>query len=518
MTGQVPVIVHLSGPKRGTTQRLRGTHLRIGPTAEFEIPVTQNSGPPVGSPHATLELSDSGYTLKVSGEHQIWVNGTPTREHLLSYGDLIEIGSGGPILRFRLYPAGSAAFKSLREAVSDCIEYARHSGGSWLSRLWAFTRQMPTEVAQQTSPLLRASVTGLLVVLLIAVGLLIARGARLERQLRDESLKVEGLAALLKASEEASISAEQFAQMQSELESRLASTTDRLDFLEERADASERTVGEAAESILFLQGSYGFQRASDGSPLRFTLTSAGHPLLDEEGNPQVTHSGSGPLVEAFFTGTAFIATADGLVLTNKHLALPWAYDKAAQQVLQQGLEPVMHRLLGFLPDLAESFAVELVLASQTEDLAVLRCATIVDKVRPLPLSTAAPRLGQPVIVLGFPTGLQAIMARADRGFLDEIGDQQLDFWQLASRLAAAGQIGPLATRGIIGQVTESAIVYDADTTSGGSGGPVMSLDGRVVAINSAILRRFGGSNLGVPADRAARLLELARNQPGSTER
>ena len=37
--------------------------------------------------------------------------------------------------------------------------------------------------------------------------------------------------------------------------------------------------------------------------------------------------------------------------------------------------------------------------------------------------------------------------------------------------------------------------------------PVLGLDGRVVAINAAILPEFGGSNLGVPAVQAHKLLE-----------
>ncbi len=507
-----PVIVHLSGPQQGTTRRLRGSHLRIGPTTEFEIPVSEESEAPIGTPHGTLELTDAGYTLRTAAGHQIWVNGEPTSERALSSGDLLEVGSDGPILRFRLYPAESGAFKSLSEAASGCIDYARLSSDSWSTRVWTFLRSMPAELGRQTSPLLRTSIAVLLGALLLAVILLAGRSARLERQLQDEARKVEGLAALLEASEQNSISVEQFGELRAELAHRLTTAPDRLDFLEELADASQRTVREAAESILFLQGSYGFRETGTGTPLRYALSVEGHPLTDEEGSPQVTRGGSGPLVEAFFTGTAFIVGADGLVLTNRHVALPWDYDEAAQQVLQQNLEPVMHRLLGFLPGVAEPFDVELVIASDTEDLAVLRCAAVVDTVRPLSLSTIPLRLGEPVIVLGFPTGMQAMMARADQEFLNQIGDQQLDFWQLAARLAAAGQIGPLATRGIIGQITESTIVYDADTTSGGSGGPVMSLDGRVVAINSAVLRHFGGSNLGIPADRASRLLELARQQ------
>lgn len=78
-------------------------------------------------------------------------------------------------------------------------------------------------------------------------------------------------------------------------------------------------------------------------------------------------------------------------------------------------------------------------------------------------------------------------------------------------------MAPLATRGIVGQRTERILVYDAETTSGGSGGPVLDLSGRVVAINTAILPEFGGSNLGVPAERVRTLLEGARaGEPRTT--
>ena len=68
-------------------------------------------------------------------------------------------------------------------------------------------------------------------------------------------------------------------------------------------------------------------------------------------------------------------------------------------------------------------------------------------------------------------------------------------------------MAPLVSRGIVGQVTSRAVVYDAETTSGGSGGPVLSLDGRVIAVNAAILPDFGGSNMGVPAEHGVTLME-----------
>ena len=68
---------------------------------------------------------------------------------------------------------------------------------------------------------------------------------------------------------------------------------------------------------------------------------------------------------------------------------------------------------------------------------------------------------------------------------------------------------PLASRGIVGQVARATVAYDAETTHGGSGGPVLDIDGKVIAVNAAIIPEYGGSNLGVPAEFARRLLEDA---------
>ena len=54
------------------------------------------------------------------------------------------------------------------------------------------------------------------------------------------------------------------------------------------------------------------------------------------------------------------------------------------------------------------------------------------------------------------------------------------------------------SRGIVGQVSQATSVYDAETALGGSGGPVLDISGAVVAVNAAILPKYGGSNLGVP--------------------
>ncbi|MCH8963278.1 MAG: trypsin-like peptidase domain-containing protein [Bacteroidetes bacterium] len=277
-------------------------------------------------------------------------------------------------------------------------------------------------------------------------------------------------------------------------------------------------MANAAQAVVFLQGSYGFVDA-DGRPLRMILGSAGHPITDRQGNPRGSFTGDGPVLERLYTGTAFVVTEDGLLLTNKHVALPWEFDASAQALLQRGLRPAMHRMIGYLPDVKASFDVALVVASEKADVAVLRCSDVTGHVVPLPLSETPAQPGETVFVLGYPTGIRALLARTNEAFVDSLmRGGSPDFWTLARRLSEAGHIGPLATRGIVGQVTTDKVVYDAETTSGGSGGPVLGLDGTVKAVNAAILIDFDGSNLGVPAEEARRLLERAtgKRTGGST--
>ncbi len=179
----------------------------------------------------------------------------------------------------------------------------------------------------------------------------------------------------------------------------------------------------------------------------------------------------------------------------------------------QGFEGRMTRFVAYLPGVAEPFDLELVSASEEADLAVL-CCVGTGGADYLPLAEGPPEPGEPVLVIGFPLGIRALMARTDAEFVEGLRDAGItDFWEVAERMSRAGHVTPLASRGIVGQVTTQNVVYDAETTSGGSGGPVLSLDGLVVAINAAILPEFGGSNLGVPAARARELLSAVRQLP-----
>jgi len=102
--------------------------------------------------------------------------------------------------------------------------------------------------------------------------------------------------------------------------------------------------------------------------------------------------------------------------------------------------------------------------------------------------------------------LKAQSARADSDVAQKIASGTQDLSQMMSQLASQRLIRPITTQGHIGDVLENKIVYDAATTSGGSGGPLFNVDGKVIGINFAVLKGFGGSNLAVPARYATELL------------
>jgi hypothetical protein len=69
----------------------------------------------------------------------------------------------------------------------------------------------------------------------------------------------------------------------------------------------------------------------------------------------------------------------------------------------------------------------------------------------------------------------------------------------------------VVTQGHLGVVGPDRLVYDAQTTSGGSGAPASNANGKVIGVNFAILAGFSGSNFAVPTSRAAKMVETSKS-------
>ncbi len=294
------------------------------------------------------------------------------------------------------------------------------------------------------------------------------------------------------------------------LRQQLAETTGRLRRIEEESRVAQGIIRSYAASVCLLHVVVAFRDKNSSQPLRYVgLNPQGEPLQDNEGNPIFTLSGSGPEVTAHFFGTGFIVAADGRILTNRHMVEPWWKSDVLNLVLQQGIEPLITEISAYFPDSPRAFRVEIQKISPDADLAVVR-GTLGDLKRPmLPLddTKGAAISGQPVVSVGYATALAGILARAGDDTAEAIvtttnGNPR----QVLAELARRNLIRPVITQGHIGDVLSDKIVYDAQTTSGGSGGPLFNHHGKVIGVTFAVIRGFGGSNFGIPIRYAAPLL------------
>jgi S1-C subfamily serine protease len=363
----------------------------------------------------------------------------------------------------------------------------------------------------QTTILFR---TGVVIAILVLGGLLYQQArlnALLEQRLEISQSRLENFAAALARARREALTPGDLQELRGELAGRLSSTAERLQALERRSSAGERVIAASVPSIVFLQGAYGFRETSSGRMLRQVVDDAGQPIVSPLGQPLLSLDGDGPVAERQFTGSGFAVGDGGTLITNRHVALPWEADTADVQALAaQGLEAVMIRFIAYPPASPKAGRVKLVRASKSADLAILHATDMPTPLPGLRLADRAPRPGDEVLVMGYPTGLRSMLAQSGDAFIAELQkSKDIDFWSVARRLAEGRHIAPLASRGIVGQVTPATVVYDAETTRGGSGGPVLDVDGAVIAVNTAVLPEFGGSNLGVPVAQVRALLAEA---------
>jgi DNA-binding response OmpR family regulator/S1-C subfamily serine protease len=286
------------------------------------------------------------------------------------------------------------------------------------------------------------------------------------------------------------------------LKKQLADTNSRLQRLEAMGSAAQSIIPVDVQSVCLLHVAVAFSDQQSGRRLRYGgLNQDGDPLQDSEGNPILTLEGTGPEVKLDVFGTGFVAGPNGRVITNRHVAEPWWKNDEITSMTNQGLQPQIAAIRAYFPGDPRAFHAEINQISQETDLAAVvvdmkdlkRSVLAVDATKDSALS------GQPVILMGYATGLAAILARTDEDTAQKIlKDSGTDVSAMLTELAKRNLIRPLITQGHIGDVLPDKIVFDAQTTSGGSGGPLFDREGKVVGVTVAVLKGFGGSNFGIP--------------------
>jgi len=503
--------VHLSGPRRGAVDDIPlPATIGSGPEARVQVPGAAPS-------HCLVFERDGDVVLQDTGSQAgTLLAGEPVHEAVLRDGDVLELGSGGPKLRLR------------REGEKHG---PRLSGGGSLLRVVG-------DMAARTSSPFRWSVA----VMLVLLGAVLAWSQWQAQGLRDELLHLretireseqERLAFYARIEQERRRTDVDRRALERELEELklreehlkgqlgeaggeaasvrqdLAQTRDRLQNLESEREVGERSIREYGPGVGLIQGTFAYYDKS-ARPLRYRLDEDDRVVRDEAGTPLLDPAGTGPIHQVEYFGTGFLVDKKGLLLTNRHVAEPWWNDSAAQGQIDKGYSPRFTVFRAFFPREPEPFELEVERLSDKSDLAIVRLDPRGRKIPVLPLdrSGAGAVAGQPVVVVGYPAGLEAILAKADsklvKDLLNSVGTSTE---RVTEALARKGLIRPSTTQGHIGDITKTDIVFDAPTTQGGSGGPILNKSGVVIAVEYAVLSKFGGNSFGVPIDYAFELLK-----------
>jgi len=294
------------------------------------------------------------------------------------------------------------------------------------------------------------------------------------------------------------------------LKRQLADTQHRLKLLESEGKIAETVVHDFGTSVCLLHVVVEFLDKQSGHPIQVAVDAGGKPLVDDKGMVQLADGGAGPHLQIDGFGTGFLVKRDGKIITNHHVVEPWWKDEDLKQLLDQGAIAYVLFYEVYFPGKVERLRAKLDRISSKADVATLQLES------PLPPNSAVLELddrteatvtGDPVVLIGYPTGIEGILARAGADVTRKIAGGNQDVNRIMSQLASQRLIRPTTTQGHTGDVLEDKIVYDAATTSGGSGGPLFNREGKVIGINFAVLRDFGGSNLAVPVKYAKDLLK-----------
>jgi len=295
-----------------------------------------------------------------------------------------------------------------------------------------------------------------------------------------------------------------------ELRKQLIDTQGRLNRLESEGKFAETIVKSYGSSVCLLHVVVEFLDRGTGNSILIAVDSLGKPILDGKGNVQLDVSGNGPHLQLDVFGTGFLVRKDGRLLTNHHVAEPWWGNDELKELTDHGAVAYALSYTAYFPGGEKGISAKVDKISTQADVATLRLdgglparSTLLD----LDDRSDASVPGDAVVLIGYPTGIEGILARAGPEAAKEITGNNTEVRQIVSQLATQKLIRPTTTQGHIGDVLQDKIVYDAATTSGGSGGPLFNRNGKVIGVNFAILNGFGGSNLAVPAKYAKELLK-----------
>lgn len=551
------VFVHLSGSNRGTTQSFEKESILLGSDPSCDVHFEAAADEPVSARHAEIYFENCEYYLRDAGlAGGTFVNHHEVQEIILKDSDVLEFGEGGPKVRFHIERATGEMCKPFRVVYRDSMKKSSRFQERGLRCMLGFCREFGRSLLLESTPAVRTAFMSLVALLVVSTALSgvvivqnvlskrrlerdmvllktqltsdrIARGD-LERAIAEERGRMVEFRQQHETETSAKISAlqeeerrlrEQLQHAQGDASTKageLAGLRNRLDqtgrqmvALQRDRSLGERIIKQYQGGVCFIEGGYQYHDAA-GRPLRFAgLDSKGVPLQDPAGRVLYTVFGGGPIVKIDYSGTGFLVSPTGFILTNRHVAEPWWQAGEFEELTHEGFTPRFAYFRAYFPGVSEPFTLDVVKISQEADVALLRTTLGKHHIPVLEIERQSSALqpGQPVVLLGYPTGLNALLARLDDGIVASIvNGTGPNAEKISQELSNRGMIRPLATQGHLSDILPNKLVYDAQTTYGGSGGPLFSDRGKVIGVNFAILSEFSGANFGVPIELGLKLM------------
>jgi len=503
------LVIHLSSGKDKHTHVLTDERIRIGNCEDCAVRLRSASLPTDENNNVVLELARTNGAYRVVAFDRamsLTHNGKALRiDKEIEDGDEVRLDTSNLLLTFypiRSLPAVVDA-RSHEAHVAPFIEQAAIESAATTRRddakvfLREFTRELVREINPSTK-LITLTIAVALVGGILYIGFSMFKELQRTRRLIDDQRA-------------------QLAQSQKQASQMNQTLTDIGRSNKEIRDSLSLAVklrSDFGAGVCLIAGSFYFVEAGTGRPLRYpeTQTNESGGAVQTGGEPTtLTPDGKAAIAEFEFVGTGFYV-GDGFVVTNRHIAQPWLADDRARSLSSSVRgQPRLRKLNAYFPEHAQPIPLKFKQAANRDDLAVCLLDTrdLPTDIPLLPLETDpdAIAVGKTVVMMGYPSGPDRLLALLDdaesRGIQQRYGS--LD--SLLGYLAETRRIQPLTTQGNITDLDVRRIAYDARTAEGGSGAPVFGPTGRIIGVNFAIFTENQASNFAVPIQYAIALLE-----------
>jgi len=505
------LVIHISSGKDKNTQVLTDEHVRIGNCEDCAVRLRSSSLPKRADDGPVLELSRKNGSYRITAFDEslnLELNGKLLEFNTeIEDGDEIRIDSSQLLLTFypiRSLPAvvGTSAHEAhlapfIEQAALESAATARRDDAKVFLR--EFTRELVKEIRPSTKLITLA-------IVVVLVGGSLYLGFSMFKELeRTRRLIDDQRAQLAQAQKQA-------ATMNKTLNDIGRSNKEIRDSL----SLAVKLRSDFGSGVCLIAGSFYFVESGTGRPLRYPeaqMNESGGTVQNSGEPTTLTPDGKAAIAEYEFVGTGFYV-GDGFVLTNRHIAQPWLADDRARSLSSSVRgQPRLKKLSAYFPEHKQPIPLKFKLAAGRDDLAVcvLDIKDLPTDIPLLPLETNqdAVAVGKTVVMMGYPSGPDRLLALLDDAESRGIQQRYTSLDALLGYLAESRRIQPLTTQGNITDLDVRRIAYDARTAEGGSGAPVFGPTGRVIGVNFAVFTENQASNFAVPIQYGVSLLERA---------